>query len=66
MTVHTKRGIFAYATEIAFLVSFERASVVLANGAIGSVIAVTDLKLRHFETEPLPNVICKTALFPFS
>ena len=66
MTVHAKRGIFAYATEIAFLLSFERVSIVLANGAIGSVIAVTDLKLRHFETEPLPNAICKTALLPFS
>ena len=66
MTVHAKRGIFAYATEIAFLLSFERVSIVLANGAIGSVIAVTDLKLRHFETEPLPNAICKTTLLPFS
>ena len=42
VTVHAKRGIFAYATEIAFLVSFERVSVVIATGAIGSVIAVTD------------------------
>ena len=65
MTVHAKRGIFAYATEIAFLISFERAYIVVANGAIGSVIAVTDPKLRHFETEPLPNSICKTALLPF-
>ena len=66
MTVHAKGGIFAYATEIAFLISFERASIVLANGTIGSVIAVTDPKLRHFETELLPNSICKTALLPFS
>ena len=66
VTVHTKRGIFAYATEIAFLLSFERVSVVLANGEIRSVIALTDPKLQHFETEPLPNTICKTALLPFS
>ena len=66
VTVHAKRGIFAYATEIVFLLSFERVSVVLANGAIGSVIDVTDPKLRHFETEPLPNSICKTAFLPFS
>ena len=66
MTVHAKRGILAYATEIMFLLSFERVSIVLANGAIGSVIAVTDPKLRHFETELLPNSICETALLPFS
>ena len=42
VTVHAKRGIFAYATEIAFLISLQRASVVLANGVIGSVTAVTD------------------------
>ena len=66
MTVHAKRGIFTYAMEIAFLLSFERVSGVLVNGAIGSVIAVTDPKLRHFEIEPLPNSICKTALLPFS
>ena len=53
MTVHAKRGFFAYATEIAFLISFERVSKVLATGAIGSVSAVMDPKLRHFETEPL-------------
>ena len=47
-------------------ISFERVSEVLANGAIGSVIAVMDPKLRHFETEQLPNSICKTALLPFS
>ena len=66
VTVHAKRGIFAYATEIPFLISSQRVSVVLANGAIGSVIAVTDPKLRHFETEPLPNAICKIALPPYS
>ena len=66
MTVHAKRGILAYATEITFLLSFERVSEVLANGVIGSVIAVTDPKLRHFEIEPLPNSMCKTALLPFS
>ena len=37
-----------YATEIAFLILFERASVVLLNGANGSVIAVTDPKLQYF------------------
>ena len=52
--------------KMGFLLSFERVSIVLAKGAIGSVIAVIDLKLRHFETEPLPNAICKTALLPFS
>ena len=52
--------------KMGFLPSFERVSIVLAKGAIGSVIAVTDLKLRHFETEPLPNAICKIALLPFS
>ena len=57
MTVIAKRGIFVYATEIAFLVSFERAFVVLANGAIGSVIAVTDPKLRHFEKRTVPKCI---------
>ena len=61
MTVHAIRGIFAYA-----MLSFERVSEVLVNGAIGSVIAVTDPKLRHFEIEPLPNSMCKTALLPFS
>ena len=66
VTVHSKRGIFAYTMEMAFLISFERTFVVLANGTIRSVIAVTDPKLRHFETEPLPNSICKTALLPFS
>ena len=40
VTVHAQRGIFAYATEIVFLISFERASLILANGANGSVIAV--------------------------
>ena len=54
-----RKGAF---TEIAFLISLQRASVILVNGAIRSVIAVTDPKLRHFETEPLPNAICKTAL----
>ena len=60
VTVLAKRGIFAYAMGIAFLLSFERVSKVLANGAIGSVIAVTDPKLRHFEIEPLPKSICNS------
>ena len=52
--------------KMGFLLSFERVSIVLAKGAIGSVIVVIDLKLRHFETELLPNAICKTTLLPFS
>ena len=45
MTVHAKKGIFTDAMEIACLISFERASVVLSNGVNESVIAVTDPKL---------------------
>ena len=56
-----KRGIFAYATDIAFLISFERAYVVLANGAIGSVIAGTDPKLDTLKAELFPDALCKTA-----
>ena len=63
MTVHAKRGIFTYVTEIAFLLSFGRVSVVLTNGSIRSVIAVTDPKLRHFETEPLPKQYVKQLYF---